>query len=237
MLIKSSFNIADLSPDWWFDLSRTDALGINQPGNEVINITTIGGAGTFTQSGSGLRGELITGPNNRKVVLMDGSQDQRYVGTGIISNPSADFELNVVANSLSSSITRTIFSQQDGTGTGRAILSVTNSGLLTSFLGGANSSGITNLHDGKFHVLSYRFNDGTNLLRLYVDGGLENSFTRNIEAASGSWIMGANKNQNSNFYDGEIAEGFFLNGESEDPTFFAYQKHLCAKWGIEYKGP
>lgn len=232
--IKFTFNIADLNPDWWFDISRTDNLDLT--GSSIENINATSGTGVFIQSTVSQESTAIVGPNNRIVASFDSSNNQRYLSFGIESNPSNSFELTCVAMSNPSGTTNSIFSQEDGSGTGRSIMSVKTNGNLTSFLGGTDTNGTTNSADGKYHVYAMRHNTATNQLRIYVDGALESTGTRNVESATGEWVLGSGKTQSSNFFDGDITENLFISNETPDVIFNAYQQHLCAKWGIEYKG-
>lgn len=233
-IIKFPFDIADLNPLWWFDFSRTDKMTLN--GIEVVDASVVDGVGTWTQGTASQRADVGSGSSNRATLNFNKNNSEVYAGLNVLSSPSNSFELTAVANTITGGSTRSIYSQNDGTGTGRSILGIQNNGQLTSFLGGNNTTGTTDTVDGKFHVLTYRHNTVTNVLRCYVDGALQATQTRNVEAANGAWVFGANKNSNGNFYDGDIGETFMLPGEVSDVIFNAYQKALCAKWQIEYKG-
>lgn len=233
-IIKFPFDIADLNPLWWFDFSRTDKMTLN--GIEVVDASVVDGTGTWTQGTASQRADVGLGVANRATLNFNLASSEVYAGLNVLSDPALSFELVVVANTLAGGSTRSIYSQNDGTGTGRSILGVRNDGTLTSFLGGTNTTGTTDTVDGKFHVLTYRHNPITNVFRCYVDGALEVTNTISSEPANGAWVLGANKNSNGNFYDGDIGETFMLPGEVSDVIFNAYQKALCAKWQIEYKG-
>lgn len=233
---KSPFNIADLNPSWWTDCSRTDRISISQPNDEVISLSDVNGSGTWTQGTVGFRAEADVSHANRNIVRFAFGANERY-NSSFGTDPALSFELTVVCEIGTATSTMSIFSQQDGTGTGRSIISVKNTnGVITSFLGGVDTNGTSDTRNSGFHVYAMRHNTTTNQLRMYVDGALEETATRNVESATGSWRLGSNKNATGNYLDGDIAEFLHLNGETPDVIFNAYQRHLCDKWGIKYNG-
>lgn len=232
--ITFKFNIADLNIDWWFDLSRRDNLDLAGSGIENINAT--GGSGVFNQGLFSQMSTAATGPSNRTVASFDDTNNQRYLAIGVTSDPANSFELTSVFMPEAKGNTNAIFSQEDGAGTGRSIMSIKTNGNLTSFLGGIDTNGTTNSIDGKYHVYTMRHNTTTNQLRLYVDGALEATSTRNVELATGEWVLGSGKTQSSNFMNGDLGEVLFVINETPDVIFNAYQRHLCEKWGVKYNG-
>ncbi len=232
MDFKSSFDIAGLNPDWWMDASRTDKTTVvSGTANQILSIVD---ASSFDQVLVVSQPTPAIGPGNKTVLNFNGIGNDMLANFG--DNLNSDWELVVVFRT-SSSGTKTLFSQQDGSGTGRSVFQVLSSGVLSSFFGGATSASTILVDDNKFHVGTFRYTDSTNTLRVYVDGDLENTTTRANNLATGNWRFGVNKNDTSEHWLGDFAEGFKITGLNPDTTFNAYQKHLCAKWGIEYKGP
>ena len=227
------FNIADLNPDWWMDISRTDKL--DEISGIVAQVDSIVGSNIWIQPISALRSEILSGPNKRTVLLFDGIDD-RY-NTNISDDSTGGFELTAVATAPVSGSNRNIYQSTDGTGTGRAMLFIRPLGNAACFLGGIRLESTTLIDDNKFHLITFRYNSVTTLLRCVIDGLQENSGTRINNLATGNWLIGSNKTQNGDFFNGILAEGLKITGETSDKIFNAYQRHLCSKWSIEYKGP
>ena len=100
----------------------------------------------------------------------------------------------------------TIVSQRDGTGTGRTLLFVDDTGNFASNLGGTiRDSGVTAVVDTTYHVV-LTFAGGTDgAWFFYVDGFETATGTATGEAATDGWLIGANKTLDA-FWNGTIDE-------------------------------
>lgn len=233
----SPFDIRDLNPDWWFDINRTDLLTLFPAPPIVQRVKSIVEPHAMDQAVEARRAVLFTAPFAANQVLSFDGVDDRY-NTSIIDNLSGGFEITAVATTpTGAGGNKNIFAQNDGTGTGRAIIFVRGSGLAASFFGNVRLESTTVVDDGEFHVISIRYNEATTTLRIYIDGLLENTGSRNNELATGLWVVGTNKAETGDFLNGLFGEGFKITGETSDQVFNAYQRFLCQEWGVEYKGP
>lgn len=230
------FRIESVDPDWYFDINRTDQLLIS--GGSVSRVDSLVGVNAMVQNTSSQQAQIVTAPFFKNQVLGFDGIDDRY-STNIIDNLTGGFEITSVASTpTGAGGNKNIFAQNDGGGgTGRAIIFVRGSGLAASFFGNIRLESTTVVDDGNLHAIALRYNEVTTTLRIYVDGALENTGSRNNDLATGFWVVGSNKQENGDFLNGIFGEGFKRTGETSDQVFNAYQRQVCEEYGIEYKGP
>ncbi|MEM7127843.1 MAG: LamG-like jellyroll fold domain-containing protein [Chloroflexota bacterium] len=138
-----------------------------------------------------------------QALSFDGVDD--YVSVPHLHDP-ADGAFSAMAwfNVTDVTTGRPILQQADGSGSaGRTWLYVHTNGTLASFLGGSALLGSTTVTPGSWHHAAVTY-DGTTL-NLYLDGKLEKSEERSVEASDGEMLIGADKILNTHFY-GSIDE-------------------------------
>lgn len=119
-----------------------------------------------------------------------------------------------------------LFSQQDGTGTGRALLYHGASGSLKTGIGGTASETATGLiANGTWaHIgMTYQHVSASDCtIKIYTNGVLRSTFTRTtgcMEAATGNYVVGSTKLISTVFWDGLIDDIHFSN-TVRDLTYF-----------------
>ena len=168
-----------------------DSSGRGKHGSSVVNAT-------FGQAGTLSNGLAFAG--NGSVALE------------LFLNPSAnDFsiELYLMTPEPIGADTQVVVGQKNGSGTGRSILTVNNTGELSSFLGGKGTpSGFTFASNRWYHVVMTVEEDGAaDVIRYYVDGeATPSGGTANVEQADGAWVLGSHKDQGRQFVSGAIDE-------------------------------
>ena len=101
----------------------------------------------------------------------------------------------------------TIIAQRDGTGTGRTLLFIADSGNFASNLGGAiRDSGFTAAVDTTHYVVFTYAGGVDGAWVFYVDGFETATGTATGESATDGWLIGVNKTLAANFWTGTIDE-------------------------------
>ena len=165
-------------------------------GNHADSVT----GGTFGQPGVISNGVAFAGAGS--VVL----------GTSLnpgINDFSIELFLNVKTLSTDAQV---VVAQKDGSGTGRSVLTVGNTGALSSFLAGKSTlSGVTLASNRWYHVVMTVDENGANdVIAYYVDGAVTpGGGTANIGSANGAWVLGAHKDQGMQFFTGALDEFAF----------------------------
>ncbi|MEM7031362.1 MAG: LamG-like jellyroll fold domain-containing protein, partial [Chloroflexota bacterium] len=131
----------------------------------------------------------------------DGNDALNLVNT--LNPTETTFTMMAWVNLDDLSTTSPIFSQEDGDGTGRTWLGVTDSGNLYSELGGTQTTGSRTMSTGNWYHTALTY-DG-DLLSLYLDGTLEFSTTQTVEGSDGMMVVGADKSL-TNFFAGLMDE-------------------------------
>lgn len=103
---------------------------------------------------------------------------------------------------------RTILSQQDGTGTGRALLYVqASSSKPLSYIGGAQSLGLSALSTGAAYYLTVVYSSTANTVAIYIDNDAGNTTSsRTAEAATGNLLLAVRKATTTGHWDGWVDE-------------------------------
>lgn len=121
---------------------------------------------------------------------------------------------------------RTVFSQEDGTGTGRTWLNINAIDEVQSNIGGVA------LDDGVittgFH--SYTVSHASGTVNVYLDGGSKSTGSRTAEAATGQHKFGITKTD-TNGYNGIIAWGRMYNRQLSDTEVLQVHNWLKANIG------
>ena len=168
---------------------------------------TSGNGNTGTMNGSMTADDWVPGKVG-SALDFDGSDDYISAGSSSFDPSASDFTISVWAfprsSALEGSAARTLFAQQDGTGTGRIWLQITNSNTTWgSFLAGSTKgSGVTVVLNTWANVVLVH-NNSADTLTWYINGvqGNTNS-TVAVESATGNFIIGAHKLTTVGRYDG-----------------------------------
>ena len=120
---------------------------------------------------------------------------------------------------------KVIFHQLDGGGTGRTILSFDINSRLNSFVGGsATTSALQYATNTWYHMGVSWDSGGSGTLKLFVNGLVVSSSTKNPESAAGNHLIGEHKNGSSNF-DGLITEASCFTRELTDAELLELYVH------------
>lgn len=148
--------------------------------------------------------------------------------TGLTFDPSvSDFSIEFLANlsGVGDGRTQVVVSNRNGAGTGRSNVSISGTGEVTSFTGGAtsNSGIISKNEDWQHFVLSYE--NSTTTMRIFIDGVegtptvLQNlGIPRAVESADGEWVIGAHKLITQQWVTGLIDEVAIYDKRLDDPN-------------------
>lgn len=129
-------------------------------------------------------------------VQFDGIDDQ--IDIPFVINPITNtFAASVWFNVTDLSGTHILLQQLDGTGVGRTWLGVQSSGVLYTYLGGSALNGQTAVSLNEWHHAAVTYDGQT--VRLYLDGRLEASQLRTLEASDGDMRLGVDKTGNDRF--------------------------------------
>lgn len=172
------------------------SLAIHYPFNEVSgssaadssgngNDASISGSSSWT---SGRRGNAL---------LFTASPSYADSAADIAINNSTGFSASAwVRLDATATNNRHIMRQNATSGTARSWLYVTSSGILSSYIGGATTSGITIPLDEWHHVA---LTAGNGTIKLYVDGEEVGTSSGNVEACSGVIRLGQQASTASQF--------------------------------------
>lgn len=114
-------------------------------------------------------------------------------------------------------IEATIFSQQDGTGTGRTWLGIEEGVTCTNepfynFLGGAANCSVTDLSVNIWYHGAIMSNETAGTAVVFLNGVQDSSTTETVEAATGNLRTGVHKSNTSEDYEGQIAHNILCEG-------------------------
>lgn len=108
-----------------------------------------------------------------------------------------------------------IFSQQDGTGTGRTHLEIDESGIacgladrMYNVFGGTNQCGTSVLSGNTWVFVGVKSDEGAGTVANYYDTAFEGSVAKTVEAATGSFRVGVHKSATNLDFEGLIAYNF-----------------------------
>ena len=133
---------------------------------------------------------------------LDGAED--FLSLGKVLNPAGgNFSAAVWFKISSYSNVPVILQQIDGNGPGRVWLTINSTGRLSSFLGGSDLAGTTVVSLNSWHHAALTY-DGT--LRLYLDGNLEASAVKAVEASEGELWLGRHKTDTTRYLNGFLDE-------------------------------
>jgi len=127
------------------------------------------------------------------------------VSSDVVINPAtSDFTaMGWIKVTDYTAVSRDVFSQEDGSGTGRSWLTVASpSGFLSSSIGNVSTFGSTALTPGTWHHGTIT-KSGTSL-KIYLDGTLDGSGTATTESSVGKLRMGMNKATSTNPFYGSL---------------------------------
>ncbi|MEM7127834.1 MAG: LamG-like jellyroll fold domain-containing protein [Chloroflexota bacterium] len=132
-----------------------------------------------------------------QALSFDGVDD--YVSVPHLHNPvDGAFSAMAWFNVADLATTRYILQQEDGSGnTGRSWLYVAANGKLATFLGGSRLPGSSTVSTGQWHHAAVTYDGKT--LSLYLNGQLESSQERTLEASDGNMLIGSHKSFNPKF--------------------------------------
>ena len=127
--------------------------------------------------------------------------------------------------------TRIILQQEDGTGTGRGWLYVTEDGNLGSFLGGSGLIGAP-ITTGQWYHAAVTYDGAT--LRLYLDGNPDTGDVRAMEPSDGDILLGIHKSLSEDFFFGGIDEvAIFDRTLSSREIYAMAQSQVSGVAGVE----
>ncbi|MCB0084691.1 MAG: LamG domain-containing protein, partial [Caldilineaceae bacterium] len=152
---------------------------------------------------SGAQCPTVGQPGQRDLaVRFDGAG--QYLAVPSVINPAATpfsaaawFKVDAVGE------VQYILQQSDGTGIGRTWLAVETDGVVRSFLGGSALASTTKVSADTWTHAAITYDGVT--LKLYLDGMLEASAAKTLEASDGALFIGADKGLKE-FYTGAIDE-------------------------------
>ncbi len=169
----------------------------------LVGLWTFDGADVtdkvYDRSGNSNNGYFVGGATTSAIAIGKMGQafspNTKYVVTPSLFNPqSTDFTLAAWIYVTSNAAADTIFSQENGSGTGRSWFLVDTTGQLTTALGNggylprANSVLALNTW---YHVVLVK--TGTGSLTYYINGVSDGTDTRTVESATGNFRIGATK--------------------------------------------
>jgi hypothetical protein len=165
---------------------------------EGSTVAIIGGLNfTITYTGGDGNDVVILAPPAGAALDFEGINDR--VDLPFLFDPAAtSFTVSAwVKPTLVNGNAHIFIQQNDGTGTGRTFLAIGSADKFYSFLGGSALSGTTAVVANTWYhvVVTY---DGVTL-RLYINGVLEASEARTMDASDGTIILGAGKSGNFPF--------------------------------------
>lgn len=151
------------------------------------------------------------------VLSFNGSSQYGLTGSNVFNPSATDFTLMCwfKANSFNS----IIFSQNDGTGTGRTMLKHNTNGTIGTSIGGITINATTVAPTDEWHHAAVT-KSGTSLL-LYLDGVLDGSGTATAESADGITNMGVHKDLSQQPWDGELDNWRIYSEALSADTLFA----------------
>ena len=186
------------------------------------------GSGTTTADATGngndgtLNGDMVwsedTESGSGYSLAFDGVDD--HVSVPHVVNPGSNtFTAMAWFKVTDLNTTRYILQQEDGTGAGRTWLYLSKSGQLGTYLGNSALFSTASITIGEWHHAAVSY-DGTTL-RLYLDGQLEASEERILEASDGGMLVGVHKGMTTRFL-GNIDEVQIYNSVLSDAQIAAW---------------
>ncbi len=154
-----------------------------------------------------------------------------YLQTGLTLTPqNADITILTVAQP---SATRYAFvlSQQNGTGTGRSIFEYYTNGKTRSWWGGSSHESSSDYSTSAPMVHTVRLTGGSSL-DLFQNGAANGSFPITAETATGSWLIGTNKQASADFLNGNLAEVLVFSDTLDSSAMAQAETYLALKYGI-----
>jgi len=190
--------------------AAVDATGNGHDSKSLANVV-------FGQEGLVGKAALFQGDAYIVLNLQMNPADSEGDGAGTGRD---DFSIEAVVNVLDHSAVGVLLSQQNGTGTGRSIVTIGAGGNIQSFLGGGNSASTVNAVTNTYYhiVLTYDGGKGAETIRFYVNGEFAGSSGRIAEPATGDWVVGAHKSLKRQFLNGLVDELAFYNYRLDDPN-------------------
>ena len=125
-----------------------------------------------------------------------GTFSNSYVRLDLQLSPKAgDFSIEVIARFDASDVARTFVSQDDGTGTGRILLSRNSGGTVFTRLGGEFNGSSSTTSQGAWHHIVMTVEKDTSgsaeTIRFYINGQPAGTATATAEFANGNWKLGS----------------------------------------------
>ncbi|MGC6457215.1 MAG: LamG domain-containing protein [Akkermansiaceae bacterium] len=147
-----------------------------------------------------------------------------YFITPLLLDPSAgDFTIEAVVRRLENTSDVVVVANQDGTlGTGRSNLVVNTATTFTSFAGGATTASGVPVSTDRFDHVILTYDQGAIFgnptLRFFINGEAAGTSEILPESANGNWVIGANKNLGSQFFNGLVDEIAIYDKRLDDPN-------------------
>ncbi len=236
-----------------FILLFTNILFSQSPGNVSANFefwlkanAGITGSTPITawadQSGKAVTNTITGTPdlnansvNYNNSVTLDGTND--YFTNGLTINPDVtDISICVVYyNPTDLNRNQVIVSQLSGTGTGRNILSISDSHgdkMRNTFQGSANMSNVPVTY-GEWDLFSFTLdaNGASSVLNFYQKGAPDGSYSTDPEFADGNWRMGTSKTT-AGLWNGDFAELIIYSQTLSATDRNKIESYLALKYAI-----
>ena len=228
---RFGFSPLSLSPALWLDASDLSTItassgAVSQWNDKSANSRNVAQATAARQPTTGAN--TLNGLN----VLTFGGDD--YLGPSASGfNPSTNgITAFAVVQHTDNGFTNQAISNQDGTGTGRAIILKNNVGAYGTFVGGTATNVGSNT--ASWVVMRVSCAAGSNkTLTLVQNATTTTTATRTIESATGGFVIGANKLLAlTSTWSGLMAELVVFGSELSAGDMTAMDTYLNAKWAV-----
>ncbi len=208
-------------------------LGVTTTGSGVstwADQSTNGNDATQTTDGSRppVTSDVI---NFNPSVTFDGGAD--FMESAYNDDPTNDVSLFTVFNSdADGTDAQLLWSQQNGTGTGRSVQYINDNGASTgNFFGGTGQNSSTGYTYQDWALSSYIYDHSATELDFFRNGLADGNFSVTAEAADGTWRLGSNKNAGQ-FFDGEIPETAIYSDEVSASDRNKIESYLAIRYGL-----
>lgn len=211
-----------------FQAGLTKEQVVNVDGSDnVADYIAISGTSFNANQLTGSRQPLYfaSGINGHPSVKWNGGTD--LLNFGSIFNPSTtSFTISVVLQAETNSATKTILSQV------AVSESFLNTNSDTSWRSTIGAGSFTTPFSTNPTILTLRWNSGTTLLSLYVNGILKASGNKTPNSLTVAWIIGSRNTGAANPYKGHIGEVAIYNAALSDDDLALNHTYFSNKWDI-----
>lgn len=175
--------------------------------------------------------------NNAAAIDFSSAGSNRFNLNTFTLNPfSSSFSIISVFNSgPTTGANQNIIQQKDASGTGRTMLLYDNAlGKLTSFLGNTTTAPAATYTLSTWTISSQTFSlsGATTTINLFKAGTADGSGSVTPETTTGAWVIGSNKAESGNFFNGSMGELLILNQSLNNAKRIIVENYLSAKYDI-----